>query len=322
MKYSAVRKLEDFEYLYQKLYLINPYIFNPCLPSNLKKEVKSIVLYLNFYMNLLAQSSYFRSLVIFDDFLQLNYESWDKKKRTTYDEIKEPYNKESIYNLEGFLCFNNNLKKEEKELFQKIKDIINHKNDAFNKVNNAINDLLNIMEKMSISFDNLNESLTELTISYINDKDCVNVLGYIDTILKEWGDDYLNKKKYLDDEIKFAFNYMAKENKSFLKYYDYLKSNCDSLKIKMEKIKSNNKFSDYSEKEKKAINKSEKEISFNIYTVNKEYKNLNQRQSGHMEKILFLYCQDNERIINDMNSFYSLINTFKKTKEGEEEEKK
>ena len=41
-----------------------------------------------------------------------------------------------------------------------------------------------------------------------------------------------------------------------------------------------------------------------------------------MEKILFLYCQDNERIINDMNSFYSLINTFKKTKEGEEEEKK
>ena len=79
---------------------------------------------------------------------------------------------------------------------------------------------------------------------------------------------------------------------------------------------------DANTKVKQTINKSEKEISFNIYSVNKEYKNLNKRQSDHMEKILFLFCQDKKRIINDMNSFYSLINSFKETRKGEEEEKK
>lgn len=321
VKFKTERKLDDFEYVYQKLSFINPYIFNPILPMHLKKDLDSQIIYLNVYLNSLLQIPNFRSLPIIYDFLNLSQENWEKAKLEKYDKIKDPYPRNLVQNLEGYFLFKDKISKKEKENFLKIKDFMNIKNEAFNKVNNIIQDLLNIMEKMGNTIKNLHESFEQLKNAYNNDKGCLNSFAYFEIIFREWGQGYMKQRKYFNDELKYFFKYMDRENNAFIKYYDNYKNNYDSLKSKIEKIKKNN---NVTEKEKETLKSLFNEIAFNIYNTNAEYKSLNNRQNERIDNLLFQFGQEKRTIFNDIHSFLSLLNVFeeKKKVEKKKEEKK
>ena len=311
--FKTIRKYDDFDYLYEKLCLINSKVFNPIIPQDSsKKDINSKILFLNYYMNALIQNPYFRSLEIVYDFLTLTIDEWEQIKIQKYNTIKEPFPINKIANLEGY--FNLEIKKGDKEKYLRIKEDINHKSDAYNKFNNAINDLLNIMEKMSLAIKNLSDSLGLLKNSHIDNKSSMNFFAHLEIFTREWGKGYNTQKNYINDNIKYFFRYMDRENNAFLKYYENFKKIIEEKKSKIEKIKKNN---NSSTKDKKNLKLLEKETSFNIANIYGEYQKLNNNQAERLENLLIKFGTNKKEFFNDMNNFYELINVFNAKKEEE-----
>lgn len=310
--FKTSRELKDFEYLYEKLPLINSKVYNPILISNyLKKDSNKQILALNLYINAIIERAYFRSLPIIYDFLTLSLEDWEKAKIEKYDKIKEAYNINQIKNLKGY--FNLEIKPEDKEYFLKIKEDINHKTEAFNKFNNAMEGLLDIMEKMSFALKNLKNSFADLKNKYKNKK-CTNYFANLEIIVQEWGEGYIKQKNYLNDELKYFFKYMDKENNAFLKFYENFKSNFETNKSKYEKFKKNNF---QTEKDKETFKNIKKEIKFNISNAKEEYEKLNIRQASRIENLLFKCSIEKEDLFNDIHNFSALLNAFNERREQE-----
>ena len=311
--FITIRELNDFDYLYQKLSLINSQAFNPPLLSNyIKKDSNNQILALKLYINSIIQSSYYRSLPIIYDFLSLSLEEWEKVKLEKYDKIKEAYSLNKIKNLEGF--FDLEVKVGDKEKFLKIKDDINHKSEAFNKFNSAIDGLFDVMEKMSTAINILSEAFSELKNKYMNDRKCSNYFANFEVIMKEWSEGYIKQKNYLNNEVKSLFKYIDKENNSFLKFYETFRNNYDSFKYKYEKIKKNNI---QTEKDKENIKICRKELKFCIINANTEYQNLNIRQAFRVKNLLFKCGEEKKDLFNDIHNFFSLLNIFNDLREQE-----
>ena len=296
--FKATRNLNDFEYLYEKIHLINPKVFNPILPLE-KKDFAGTVYILNYYINTLIKSAYFRSLPIVYDFLTLSFEDWERTKIQKYDKIKE-------------LCPIKN---------SKIRININNRAEAFNKFNNAINELINMVEKMSTIILNLSESLCDLKNKHMDNKISMNYLAHLEIMTKEWGEGYITQKNYLNDYLKYIFKYMDKENNAFIKYYDNLKKDYDDLKSKMDKMK---KYTNLSEKDKKILKHITKESVLDKINIYEEYLTLNEIQGERLEKLLIKFGANKEVVFSDINSFYELVNVFnaKSIEEKEKKEKK
>ena len=313
--FKATRYLNDFEYLYEKIHLINPKIFNPILSLE-KKDFTGNVYILNYYINTLIKSAYFRSLPIVYDFLTLPFEDWEQIKAQKYDKIKELCPIKKIQNLEGY--FNLEIKNFNEEKYLKIKNNINSRAEAFNKFNNSINELINMMEKISTIILNLSESLCDLKNKHMDNKISMNYLAHLEIMMKEWGEGYITQRNYLNDFLKYIFKYMDKENNAFLKYYDNLKKDYDDLKSKMDKMK---KSTNLSEKDKKILKHITKESILDKINIYEEYLTLNEIQGERLEKLLIKFGANKEVVFSDINSFYELVNVFN-AKSIEEQQKK
>lgn len=307
--FKTTRELKDFEYLYEKLPLINSKIYNPLLISNYsKKDSNKQILALNQYINAIMERAYFRSLPIVYDFISLSIEDWEKAKIEKYDKIKEAYTINQIKNLKGY--FNLDIKTADKEYFFKIKEDINHKSEAFKQFNNAMEGLFDIMEKMSSAIKNIKNALSDLKNKYNINKKCSNYFANLEIIVQEWGEGYIKQKNYLNDEFKYFFKYMDKENNSFLKFNENCKSNFDIYKSKYEKLKK-------TEKDKETVKNLQKEITFNINNAKDEYEKLNIRQASRIENLLFKFSIKKEELFNDINNFSALLNVFNEKREQE-----
>ena len=313
--FKATRCSNDFEYLYEKIHLINPKVFNPILPLE-KRDFTGNVYILNYYINTLIKSAYFRSLPIVYDFLSLPIEDWEQIKMQKYDKIKELCPIKKIQNLEGY--FNLEIKNINNEKYMKIKNNINSRAEAFNKFNNSINELINMMEKMSTIILNLSESLCDLKNKHMDNKISMNYLAHLEIMMKEWGEGYITQRNYLNDYLKYIFKYMDKENNAFIKYYDNLKKDYDDLKSKMDKMK---KYTNLSEKDKKILKHITKESVLDKINIYEEYLTLNEIQGERLEKLLIKFGANKEVVFSDINSFYELVNVFN-AKSIEEQQKK
>ena len=316
--FKATRCSNDFEYLYEKIHLINPKVFNPILPLE-KKDFTGNVYILNYYINTLIKSAYFRSLPIVYDFLTMPIEDWEQIKIQKYDKIKELCPIKKIQNLEGY--FNLEIKNFNEEKYLKIKNNINSRAEAFNKFNNAINELINMMEKMSTIILNLSESLCDLKNKHMDNKISMNYLAHLEIMMKEWGEGYITQRNYLNDFLKYIFKYMDKENNAFIKYYDNLKKDYDDLKSKMDKMK---KYTNLAEKDKKILKHITKESLLDKINIYEEYLTLNEIQGERLEKLLIKFGANKEVVFSDINSFYELVNVFnaKSIEEKQKKEKK
>lgn len=306
--FKTLRQLNDFEYLYNKLSIINSQAF---IPPFFKKKSNSQILCLNLFLNSLMESPYYRSLPIIYDFLTLPLEDWEKIKMEKYDNIRGVSLLNEIKNLDGF--FNIDVKVGDKEFFLKIKEDINQKTEIFNKFNNSLKELFIVMDKMSNSIKTVKDCLSEFKIKYNINQNCISYFAYFEVIIKEWGECYIRQKNYLKKELKYFFKYMNKENNSFLKFYEYFKSNYEFNKSRYEKMNKNNEIQN--EKDKEIMKNIKMELKYIIINANSEYKKLNERQASRIENLLFNCGANQKELFNDIQAFLSLLNIFKEKRE-------
>ena len=319
--YKTIRKVNDFDYLYQKLPLINSTVFNPLLPPpqfGLKEDSNKKVLYLNFYMNSLIQSSYFRSTSIVYDFLKLPIGEWEKKKIEKYDKIKETIPTKKIQNLEGF--FSLYMEKGDEEKGIQIKEEILKKNESFEKFNSSMDDLLNNIEKVIGSLKNVISNIDELKkchVSAINENNFGNYFSTLGEVFNNWTKAIKKQRSFIRNEIKYFFKYMNKENNSFLKTkYNSLKESYSQFKLKFEKIKKNTVLH---EKDKKSLKNLENNYRFHSVNVLGEYKLLNIRQAQRFRNQFIKLKENKDEFLNYLNKHYSFNFENQKNRESDKE---
>ena len=324
--YKCLRKISDFEYLYQKLPLINSEIFNPVLYLHKSENTdiisKNSVIYLNSYINALLQNPYFRTLPIVYNFLKKSLEEWENLKIEKYDHMKEENTRNNIPNLEGY--FNLEMEAGDDEKCLQIKNELILKKESFIKLNKTINELLKNFEKTITLLNSLSTYFGELKNKYMSSPDTANYFAHLEIIVNIWGSGCDVQKTFFKDEFRYFFKYMNKENNSFLKYYENFKIIYDEFKSKFDKM---SKILYPSENDKMILKNLQREFSFKLVNVYGEYKKLNQYQAKRIEiklnkvsdfrKILFKHIEN----INGLLNFFSVKKKDKDTNNEKENEK-
>jgi len=304
--YNVVRKLNDFTFLYETLPIINSAVYNPLLPNfefGLKDDSPKKMLYLQNYMNSLIENKYFRTLPIVFEFLTLPQEQWDKLRLEKYTKLKPPNSLEKIPTLEGELHININKSDDTKCL--KIKEEINKKKEAFDSLNKAMDELLATIDKLSLCYKALAKSLIELTKTHKDNEILFGLFNKLLSLSKIWARDFINERKFLNDDFKYFFDFMNKENDSFLGKYDEFKLSRDDYLSNYEKVK---KLPNKTKKDLDLIESTRKEYGLELYMVNNEYKKLNERQ-GNRCMLQFNKFNDKKNIIlQDLNNCLKLLN--------------
>ena len=320
--FKTTKKISDFEYLFNKIPLINPEIFNPYLfihkSQNKDQLSNDTIIYLNYYMNILIQSRYFRTLPLVYEFITKEEEEWEKLKIEKYDKIKKINERQDIPNLEGFFTLSMDVGDDEKCL--QIYDELNQKNESFIKLNNTIDDLLKSFGTIHQVLENMSKAFAELKNRYHSSPDNTNLFAHLEIITKVWAEGYNKQKKFLNDEFRNFFIYMNKENNSFIKYYNNFKIIYNIFKNKFKKI---SKMLYPSSKDKKILKHTQREFSFKLVNVYGEYKKLNDNQGKRIEDKLTKVCNDKKIIFKEFEDIYSLLNflSIKKQSKKEENEK-
>ena len=317
--FKTTKKISDFEYLFNKIPLINPEIFNPYLfihKSQNKDEIsKDTIIYLNYYMNVLIQSKYFRTLPLVYEFITKEEEEWENLKIEKYDKIKKPNERQDIPNLDGFFTLSMDAGDDEKCI--QIYDELNQKNESFTKLNNTIDDLLKSFGTIHQILKNMSKAFEELKNRYNSSPNNTNLFAHLEIITKVWAEGYNKQKKFLNDEFRNFFIYMNKENNSFIKYYNNFKISYDIFKHKFEKIST---VLYPSAKDKKILKHTQREFSFKLVNVYGEYKKINDNQAKRIEDKLTKVCNDKKIIFKEIEDIYSLLNFFNIKQQTKKEE--
>ena len=316
LNYKVVRKLDDFTFLYNKLPLLYPGLYNPLLPSfefGLKDDSPKKMSYIQNYMNAIVEHNFYRSLPIVYEFLTLAQADWNKK-RIIYNNTKEVGSFSKMTNLKGEIHININKEQDTKAM--KIKDDINKKSVVYDSLNAAIDDLLANLEKLSTSMNNVSSCFKDLRNTYRNNDLLSNIFNRLFTLTNIWSKDLLKQSDYFRVEIKQYFRYMSKENTAFLKIFDDFRLGRDDYKSKFEKVKKNlNK----TKKDFDELNNIRQYYGYLLCNVNYEYQKLEERQAIRTWS-KFLKYNDNKDII--LQNFYNCIKLFNLKEEIPTETKK
>ena len=315
--FKTIRKINDLEYLNEKLPLINSEIYNPVLYmhkiENSDNILNDSIMYLNLYLNSLIQSSYFRTLPIVYDFLTKNEEEWEKIKIEKYDKIKEKNKRNKIPNLTGY--FNLQMEAGDDEKCLKINDELKNKKEPFIKLLRNIDEILKLFDKCGSTLKTISESFGELKNKYMSSPNTTNLFAHLEIIVNVWSNTFITHKQFIKDEFRYFLRYMHKENNSFLKYYDNFKISYDVFKEKFDKMKT---ILYPSEKDKLVLQKLQREFSFKLVNVYGEYKKLNENQAKKIENKLNKISNNRSIIFKDIEIIQGLLNFFSVKKKKEE----
>ena len=305
VNYNVKRKIDDFTFLYSKLPLLNPGVFNPVLPHfefGLKDDSPKKMLYIQNYMNSLIENIFHRSLPIVFEFLTLPQDQWNKK-REKYNSLKVAAPMEKQVNLEGEIHIIINKQEDAKAL--KIKEEINKKTENYDKFNAAMDELLANMEKFSNSMKAVSLTFNELTKSHKDIEILSNVYKRLFSLTKIWSSDIIKQKDFLRDEFKYFFKFYGKENVSFLKNYDEFYSARSEYRNKFEKYKKSEK---KTKKDLDEVISLRQHYGYLLYNVNNEYKKLGERQSERALSKFVKYSENRNIILQNSNNCIKLLN--------------
>ena len=306
--FSVVRKLSDFELLFETIPKYNNGKFNPLLtkfPIGLSDDSEKKVLFLKFYANSLVEDAYYRSLPIVFEFLALPQSEWEKKVKQ-YTKVKEITNPEKMLDLDGYF----DIKISDVDDFNamKIKDDIKKKEEAYTKFNDDMDELFPIMEKMSICLKNISQDSLNLKNLYGDGQKITEPISksfqQLYLMIKAWGEDYIKQKNFLKNELKYFFKYINKELDSFNKNFELYEDIKEEYKKKFAKFQ---KIESPTSKDKESITNSKNLYGFHLLNVNNEYNKLNERHSQRINNQFFYFNKQKEILFQDYNNFFKLF---------------
>ena len=304
LNYSVSRKVSDFSFLSQKLPLIHPVRYTPSLPSfqyGLKDDSPKKMLYIQYFMNLLIENKYFRTLPIVFDFLTLPQEDWNKKVKNKYSKIKEAPGFDTMPNFDDKYILK--ITKEDELKATNIKNEINPKSETLLNINSYFDDLLLAIDKVSACFKNIGLSFDVLQKYYKNNKILNQGYKSLSNLFKIWSNDYLTQKQFFKNDIKYYFKFINKEYINFLKNYENYRLARDEYKKTFDRMKKNKNPTDNDLFLLKDI---QKYYAFELIHVNEEYKNLEERQGKRLIKQFVKFSKNKNIIFQDFEKCCNL----------------
>lgn len=289
LKYDVIRRESDFEFLNEKIKLLNPLIYTPILhfQLGLKDDSSKKVLYIQNYMNLLLENKYFRSLPIINDFLTLDLNDWKTKKKV-YSKIKAPNSYSDMPNFDGIQTATIDKESDNKAI--EIESDINSKIKEFDNLNTKLDELIANFDNSFSLFKKVAFSFHKLQMMYKSNKLLFKSFGNYFNIFEGWMNDILLQKNFIRDEIKYFFKYLNKEFNTFLttNYRNYNESKKRYIDLR-HLIKNNILKKKQYPKENELVDLDERRqyYAFNLTYINKEYINLEIRQTKRIIKQTF-----------------------------------
>ena len=272
---SIERKLDDFEWLHNRLSIFFPTIFIPPCPKNKKffkinnnqEFLNKNIKYLQQFMDSLIKNKLIKQSEIFYDFVMLEKKDFDKKK-CFYDKIQRIKNLSLFTNIQGKINVTINPYLDYKAT--SIENDIKEKANLYKKLNIAIKNLTIEMDNISQKFFEISKIFLHLQNTYYNSKAIENdkisfYFKNFNKLFENWSKLYKSQKNFFNNEIKYFFKYIQKEVNEF----QYIVNEYTSAKISY-----NNFITEKKEKDYKSWDFMEKIYGYLLNKTVREYERL------------------------------------------------
>ncbi len=298
---ECIRKTSDLEFLHEKLNLLYPLNFFPPFPEssffNSTENINKKVRKLNLYINSLCQNELIRSSKLFQDFLLLPNDKFEKKKKE-YNLIQKPTSIENYYSMSG--NFEITIDPNKDEFNCNINSNIKLKNNLFEELDKAINDLISEFKVMSFKINCVSNAFLKLSNSYhfnSNDENLYNHYLKFSQIFTNFNKFFFNQENFYQEEIRDDFKYMNKEISQFNTLYEeFLKGRNDF--IENQKMFASNEII-INEKTEKEYNNKKLYYGFIINKCYDEFQRVNLIHSQRLNNLLQLFIIRNNKMVND-----------------------
>ena len=296
---QCIRKTSDFEFLHEKLNLLYPLNFFPPFPEssffNSTENINKKVRKLNLYINSLSQNELIRSCKLFQDFLLLPNEKFEKKKKE-YNLIKNPNSIENYYSMNGNLEITMYPYKDEFNC--NINSNIKLKNQLYEELDKAINDLITQFNVISIKINNVSNAFLKLSYNYTNNNENLSFnYSKFSKIFTTFNKYFLNQENFYQEEIRDEFKYMNKEISKFQNLYEEFIKGKNSF-IEIQKILASNDIV-INEKIEKEFNNKKNYYGFILNKCYDEFQRVNLMHSQRLNSLLQLFIIRNNKMVND-----------------------
>ncbi len=306
--YKIERKLDDFDWLYNKLNELYPGVILSPIPSkgfNLKDDSKIKITLIEFFLNSLSHYKSIRSTKIFQDFISLPLNDFEKNKKDEYEKIQSPDSFSTFTNLKGEI--NILINQERDNICLKYKEDISKKNNAYIKLNNAFDNIISAFDNCKKYMNELSQCFNELKDLYIEQKDFSEKFQILANTTINWSKGYENQSEFFLYNLKYFFKYFNKELNEALILYNSYKTSKDVYISEFLNLK---KKLGPSNEDLRLLNNLRKHYGYYLSSFLNEYQNLNKRHEERMSYQLIKYSENTNIYIQDYQKFISLLSIY------------
>ena len=297
MNFSTERKVSDLEWLNKKLIELYPGKIISNFPQISKENTKKKLIYLNLYINSLAENNFVRQSQIFFDFLSLSQKDFNKKKNDVYDKLKTPEKIFHFFSEDGKITLK--FSKENVKKINLINNDVNKKTNAFEKLHSCLNSLNNNFNVLIKNFDDLSVCFKNLGNVFDEKVFCENnsfKKGFeiLEKLAKNFSKGFEFEKNFFKNDLKYFFQFMKKEISDVNKIYDEFKITKECYVEQFNKV---NKLATPNEKENKQLLDFKTLFAFRCESLLNEYEKLIERQKIRLGKNILKSMKNNQDFI-------------------------
>ena len=306
--YKIERKLEDFDWLYNKLTELYPGVILSPIPIrgfNIKDDSKKKMIFIEFFLNSLSHYKVIRSTQIFQDFISLPLNEFEKKQKNEYEKLQIPDSFSTFTNLKGEI--NILINQERDNICLKYKEDISKKNNAYIKLNNAFDNIISAFDNCKKYMNELSQCFNELKDLYIEQKDFFEKFQILANTTINWSKGYENQSEFFLYNLKYFFKYFNKELNEALILYNSYKTSKDVYISEFLNLK---KKLGPSNEDLRLLNNLRKHYGYYLSSFLNEYQNLNKRHEERMSYQLIKYSENTNIYIQDYQKFISLLSIY------------
>ena len=306
--YKIERKLEDFDWLYNKLTELYPGVILSPIPIrgfNIKDDSKKKMIFIKFFLNSLSHYKVIRSTQIFQDFISLPLNEFEKKQKNEYEKLQIPDSFSTFTNLKGEI--NILINQERDNLCLKYKEDILKKNNAYLKLNNAFDNIISAFNNCKKYMNELSQCFNELKNLYIENNGFSEKLNILANTTINWSKGYENQSEFFLCNLKYFFTYFELELNEALNLYNNYKTSKDVYIKEFQNLK---KKLGPSNEDLTLLNNLRKHYGYYLTSFLDEYRNLNQRHNERLSYQFIKYAENINIYIQDYQNFIALLNFY------------
>ena len=263
-------------------------------PQISKENLKKKLIYLNLFINSLAENNFVRQTQIFYDFLSLNEKDFKKKKNDVYDKLKTPEKIFHFFSEDGKITLK--FSKENVNKINNINNDINKKTNAFEKIHNCLNNLNKNFDDLIKNFNDLKNCFKNL--ENVFDDEIKKGFEILENFAQKFSNGFEYEKNFFKNDLKYFFQFMKKEISDVNKIYDEFKI---TKEIYVEQFNKNNKNS--TEKEKKELLDLKTLFAFRCESLISEYEKLKERHKIRLGKKIIKCIKNNQILLENYLKF-------------------